>query len=163
MLFPDVAKKIFINFDMCLSSSLETKKFLYDLNAKNIFFEGNLKLADEAEKKSFKKSYQDFFKFNRCWAAISTHQSEEELCLNVHTLLKSQIQNLKTIIAPRHINRINDIKKICIDKKLTYQVLEKDEKILNDKEVILVNFYGELPMFLKNIKSVFWESLQLKS
>ena len=140
---------------MCLSSSLETKKFLYDLNAKNIFFEGNLKLADEAEKKSFKKFYKDFFKFNRCWAAISTHQSEEELCLNVHTLLKSQIQNLKTIIAPRHINRINDIKKICIDKKLTYQVLEKDEKILNDKEVILVNFYGELPMFLKNIKSVF--------
>ena len=33
--------------------------------------------------------------------------------------------------------------------------MEKDEKILNDKEVILVNFYGELPMFLKNIKSVF--------
>ena len=155
MLFPDVAKKIFTNFDICLSSSLETKKFLFDLNAKNIFFLGNLKLADDVVKKNYNKSYQDFFKYNKCWAAISTHKSEEELCLNVHLILKSQLQNLKTIIAPRHINRVNDIKKICEDKKLTYQVLQKGEKILTDKEVILVNFYGELPIFLKNINSVF--------
>ena len=38
MLFPKTAKNIFCLFDLCLSSSNETKNYLTKLNAKNIFF-----------------------------------------------------------------------------------------------------------------------------
>ena len=43
-LFPNVAKKIFKNFNLCLCSNSETKNFLKSLDVSNVFYEGNLKL-----------------------------------------------------------------------------------------------------------------------
>ena len=37
-LFPKTAKKIFNKFDLCLTSNLETKKYLEEFEAQNIFF-----------------------------------------------------------------------------------------------------------------------------
>ena len=45
MAFPKIAKNIFSTFDLCLTSSLETKRYLKTLKAKNIKYIGNLKLS----------------------------------------------------------------------------------------------------------------------
>ena len=42
-----------------------------------------------------------------------------------------------------------------MDLDLSYQVLGKNELILENKEIILVNYYGNLPVFLRYSKSVF--------
>ena len=50
MLFPKTAKEIFNKFDLCLTN-LETKKYLLELGAQNIIFNGNLKFINIAKKK----------------------------------------------------------------------------------------------------------------
>ena len=43
--FLNFSKKIFSNFDLCLSSSQESKNYLHKLGAKNVKFLGNLKFS----------------------------------------------------------------------------------------------------------------------
>ena len=47
--FPQSAKKIFSLFNLCLASNLQTKKYLEELSAKNIYFNGNIKLIGEID------------------------------------------------------------------------------------------------------------------
>ena len=51
MLFPKTANKIFSTFGICLTSNLETKKYLLKLKAKKINFLGNIKLINKNNKK----------------------------------------------------------------------------------------------------------------
>ena len=70
-------------------------------------------------------------------------------------ILKKNIKNIITIIAPRHINRVKEIKKLCEKYNLNSQILNNDQKIEGDKEIIIVNAFGVLSKFFKNTKSVF--------
>lgn len=149
------AKKVFSCFDLCLSSNYETKDHLEKLEAKNIFFLGNIKLITTNNFQLTNQPNEKILNEKRFWFALSTHDSEEKLCLDVHIKLRDIYKGLITIIAPRHIQRISSIKKICMDLNLSYQVLNKNELILENKEIILVNYYGNLPVFLKYSKSVF--------
>ena len=149
------AKKVFSCFDLCLSSNYETKDHLEKLKAKNIFFLGNIKLITTNNFQLTNQPNEKILNEKRFWFALSTHDSEEKLCLDVHIKLRDIYKGLITIIAPRHIQRISSIKKICMDLNLSYQVLNKNELILENKEIILVNYYGNLPVFLKYSKSVF--------
>ena len=149
------AEKIFSCFDLCLSSNYETKDYLEKLKAKNIFFLGNIKLTTNNSYQLTNQPNEKILSKRRFWFALSTHDSEEKLCLDVHLKLRDIYKGLITIIAPRHIQRISSIKKICMDLDLSYQVLGKNELILENKEIILVNYYGNLPVFLRYSKSVF--------
>ena len=149
------AKKIFSCFDLCLSSNNETKDHLEKLKAKNIFFLGNIKLTTNNSYQLNNQPNEKILSKRRFWFALSTHDSEEKLCLDVHLKLRDIYKGLITIIAPRHIQRISSIKKICKDLDLSYQVLDKNELILENKEIILVNYYGNFPVFLRYSKSVF--------
>ena len=42
-------------------------------------------------------------------------------------LLKEKYKNIKTIIAPRHIDRVQSIKNLCKTFNLNVQILNKDE------------------------------------
>ena len=125
------------------------------LKAKNIFFLGNIKLTTNNSYQLNNQPNEKILSKSRFWFALSTHDSEEKLCLDVHLKLRDIYKGLITIIAPRHIQRISSIKKICKDLDLSYQVLDKNELILENKEIILVNYYGNLPVFLRYSKSVF--------
>lgn len=47
--------------------------------------------------------------------AGSTHKGEEEILISVYKELTKEFKNLKLLIAPRHINRIPEIKKLTKD------------------------------------------------
>ena len=51
--------------------------------------------------------------------------SEKFFCLKAHLKIKKRINNLITIIAPRHIVRVNEIQKICNSFNLKSQILNK--------------------------------------
>ena len=70
-------------------------------------------------------------------------------------LSQKKISNVITVIAPRHIDRVEKIKKLCIKLNLNTQVLNKDDDILPDKEIILINSFNSLLEFYKYSKSVF--------
>ena len=58
-------KEIFNKFDLCLTANLETKKYLLELGAQNIIFNGNLKFINITKKKILVK-IKIFFQ-NRFW------------------------------------------------------------------------------------------------
>ena len=58
-------------------------------------------------------------------------------------------------MAPRHITRAKEIEKLCKNHKLNSQILSKNEKILQNIDIIIVNSYGDLLRFYENAQSVF--------
>ena len=65
----------------------------------------------------------------------------------MHKILKEHIKDLKIIIAPRHINRVFEIKKLC-DFALTTQILDEYENISKNIDVVIINSYGNLINFI---------------
>ena len=152
---PSSAKKIFGCFDLCLASNLETKIYLEKLNVKNVKNSGNIKLINNLLHKKISDKNFEFLSKENFWLAASTHKGEENLCLETHLALKKKIKDIVTIIAPRHINRSLEIKKLCDNFDLDTQILGKDEIILKNKDIIIINSFGILSNFYKFAKSVF--------
>ena len=155
MLISNTAKNIFSLFNLCLTSNLETKNYLFKLNAKNIIYTGNIKLVNNIDEKKIYNRNKEILTKNRFWLAASTHNGEEKFCLNVHLKLREKYKSIITVIAPRHINRVIGIKKLCESFNLNTQILNKEENILKDKEIIIINSFGVLLDYLKYAKSVF--------
>ena len=155
-IFPISAKKIFRSFDVCLSSSKKTSRYLKFLGAKKIKFIGNLKFSEvESDKSSLNKKLKKFFSSKKVWCASSTHNKEELFCAEVHKKLKNKHKNLLTILIPRHVDRstkiINQIKKLDLK---TYLHNSK-KKIDKDIDIYLVNSFGQTKSFFKICKTVF--------
>ena len=154
-LFPAFANKIFTSFDLSITSNLETKDYLEKLGGKNIFNFGNLKFSINLDNQKIKNCNENSLLERSFWCAASTHYPEEEFCLKTHIKLKRNIENILTIIVPRHINRSEEILEICKKYKLNTQILNSEEKILNSSEIVIINSFGKLPIFFKYAKSVF--------
>ncbi len=155
MAFPKIAKNIFSTFDLCLTSSLETKRYLKTLKAKNIKYIGNLKLSGFQNLKKINTNNDSFLRKKKIWCATSTHSGEEVFCLKTHLNLKKKLKNLITIIIPRHIHRSSKIKKLCDKLNLTSQVLNTKDLIKKNKEIIIINSFGTASIYYKFSKSVF--------
>ena len=91
----------------------------------------------------------------RFWLAASVHKEEDIICLNTHLKLKKVFGDITTIIAPRHINRVNEMKLMFDNSKLKTQILNENDIIEQDSEVIIINFFGALQEFFLNAKTVF--------
>ncbi len=155
MIFPKSAKKIFSLFDLCLASNSETKNFLERLNARNIYLNGNIKFINEINKQGLENLNKNILKNNRVWLAASTHEGEEILCLKTHLNLKERYEKIITIIAPRHIERVQRIGKLCQKFNLNFQILDRGETISKNKEIIIINSFGVLQNYFQFVKSVF--------
>ena len=155
MLFPKTAKKIFSIFDLCICSSNETKTNLEKLELKKVYFKGNIKLINQLNNHEIKNINENILLKKRFWFAASTHREEEIFCLKTHLKIKEKYKDIVTIIAPRHINRASKIQSLTKKFNLNAQLLKKNEKILNDKEIIIINHYGVLQNYFKFAKSVF--------
>ncbi len=153
--FSNSAKEIFSLFDLCLTSNLETKKYLRELGAKNIYFNGNIKLINKIDKNKITNQNEKLLLKTRFWIAASTHKGEDVFCLKTHLKLKERYKDIITIIAPRHIERSQKIKSLSNAYNLNAQILNKDEMILNKKEIIIINSFGVLQNYFKYSKSVF--------
>ena len=154
-IFPATAKKIFNLFNLCLTSNEETKNYLKKLNAKNIYFNGNIKLINKVDKIDIINLNEKILLNNRFWFAASTHKEEDLFCLKTHLRLKEKFKDLITIIAPRHIERVSDIKYSGEKLNIKMQILNKNEIILKDTEIVIINSFGILQNYFKYAKSVF--------
>ena len=155
MMFPKSAKKIFSLFNLCLASNTETKNFLEKLNARNIYLNGNIKFINKINEQGLENLNENILINNRFWLAASTHEGEEILCLKTHLKLKEKYKKIITIIAPRHIVRVQRIGELCKKYKLDFQILDKGETIFKNKEIIIINSFGVLQNYFKFAKSVF--------
>ncbi len=162
-IFPKSAKKIFQSFDICLSSSIRSSRYLRLLGANKVKFIGNLKFTEsENGKNDLSKSLKKFLLSKKIWCASSTHNEEELICANTHKKLKNMHKNLLTVLIPRHIDRvtkiINQIKKL----NLKIHIHNSKNKIDKDTDIYLVNSFGQTKSFFKICKTVFLGGSMIK-
>ncbi len=150
------SKNLFCKFDLCLSSSKDSRKYLKKLGAKNIKMIGNLKFSQsEYEKIELNENYKKIISSKKVWCAASTHRTEEILCGLVHKKLKRKFKNLLTIIIPRHIERSHEIEIQLKKISLKVQTIENLKKIKIDTDIVLINAYGKSKSFYNICKNVF--------
>ena len=150
------AKKIFQKFDLCLSSSAKSTRYLSHLGAKNIKSFGNLKFTvSENERDDLNKILKKFLLSKKIWCASSTHNKEELVCANVHKKLKLKHKNLLTILIPRHIDRTSEIIKQIKGLGLKIHLHSSKNKVAKDTDIYLVNSFGQTKSFFKICKTVF--------
>ena len=152
------SRSIFNKFDICLAQNDETKNYLKKLGAENIKKLGNLKFSETTLKNTnrINKNTQKFFDSKKIlFGAISTHQNEEIFCTKIHADLKKKYINGITIIIPRHINRVPDIKEEIEKIGLKVHLHSSGRKIDNKTDIYLVDTFGETKLFIKICKIVF--------
>ena len=155
---PSFSKKIFNEFDLCLSQNNKTCNYLKILGAKNIKKIGNLKFSQSNSKlknKSNSKIKKIFKKKKIIFSAISTHKGEELFCGKVHANLKKKYENIISIIIPRHIHRAHEIKQELNSNGLNVHLHTSKRQINSDTDIYLVDTFGETKSFLKLSKIAF--------
>ena len=152
--FKNMAVKIFGSFDYIFPQNKETFNYLKYFKVKKINILGNLKFS-ETEKEKKVRSSQKKFTSKKVLCAASTHYNEEEIISNIHLDLRKKVNNLLTIIIPRHIERIQEILEDLNKKKLKYVLHSESVEIKDDTDVYLVDTYGESKMFYALSKVVF--------
>ena len=145
--------KILNCFDLILCQSNESADYFNYFGTNNVKISGNLKYVtlEDFGNKEENLNIQKRLIF----IALSTHPTEEEFCIKIHASLKSQYANLLTIIIPRHINRIPEIKKIIINAKLNFLIAETLDNFENNTDILIINSYGNTKKILKSSKYVF--------
>ncbi len=151
------SKKIFNKFDLCISSNKESEFFLKDLGAKNIKNFGNLKFTNSKNinQNKLKPDFLLRLANRKVWCAASTHSGEEIFCANIHQILKKKYDNILTIIIPRHIQRIEKIKKDLANMKLNVTLYSNSDNINLNTDILLVDTYGDALKFYNRAKCVF--------
>jgi 3-deoxy-D-manno-octulosonic-acid transferase len=155
-LFSQLSKNLFNKFDLCLSSSSESQKYLKKLGVKNVKFFGNLKFSEsENESSEINHNLKKFFKSKRVWCASSTHHTEEIFCGKAHKELKKKFKSLLTVIIPRHAERANAIKSELDNLNLKVHKHNSSEKIKDNTDIYLVDTYGKTKSFYRACQNVF--------
>ena len=88
------------------------------------------------------------FEFDKCnsrvFLAGSTHQGEDEIVLETYRKLKSKHEDLKLIIAPRHLTRVGDVKSLVEKYGFAYDLRSNNRNSLSGIDVLLLDTLGEL-------------------
>ena len=155
-IFISTAKTLFEKFDLCLSSSIESKKYLKLLGVKKLKFIGNLKFSQtEKSEDMLNLNLKKKFLNRKIWCASSTHDTEEKLFALAHKKLKKKYKNLLTIIIPRHIDRSKKIIEEVVELNLNVHTHDSKKEIDENTDIYLVDSYGKTKSFFKVCKTVF--------
>ena len=80
---------------------------------------------------------------NRIIIAGSTHKGEDEIVLSAFTKLKQEFSDIKLLIAPRHLTRLNEVKDLVEKTNLTFGQRSNNDTFENN-EIIILDTMGEL-------------------
>ena len=161
---PAIASYIFSKFDLIISQTEEDTAKYYNLGAGLVKTAGNLKaeaapICDEEEVAIYKEN----LKKRLSWAAISTHEGEEELIIKIHQSLKKKLPNLFTIIVPRHLEHVEAIVKNLAGEGLKAVRKSTKEPIEAHTDILLGDTIGEMGFYLRLAEIIFvGKSLKVK-
>ena len=152
------AKSVFNKITIAYPQNLETKNYLNQFDLKKIKMIGNLKFAENYEEKLIRinKRLEKEFKSKKIWIASSTHKKEEVFCAKTHLELKKRVKNLITIIIPRHIHRLNEIKTEINNFDLNVSCHSSRVNNLKKVDIYIVDTFGETKKFHNIGPSVFF-------
>ena len=149
------ANKIFENFDLCLAASEESKNNLKYFQVKKLKYIGNLKYSAQSLPQELNETNKKILNNYKVWCATSIHSGEETSVLKTHMEIKKKINNVLTIIVPRHINRSLFIKNLSQKLSLNVQILNEDELVNSNIEILIINSFGSLSKYFNYCKNIF--------
>ncbi len=134
-------KKLFKNYTEILTQSEEDREKFIKIGApeektsvmKNLKFD--VKRVD-ADIKIGKGS-------NRLIIAGSTHKGEDEIILSAFSKLKKEFPDVKLLIAPRHLTRLDEVKNLVGKTGLKFGQRSNNDTF-EDNEIIILDTMGEL-------------------
>jgi 3-deoxy-D-manno-octulosonic-acid transferase len=140
---------------LCQSEG-DYKKYI-SLGASNTVVGNNLKYAgNKLEVDShIIKTLTNLLKGREIFLAASTHPGDEEIAINAHIKLRKKYSNLLTIIVPRHIGRMSEIKRLAENNILDVSVRSNKDKISQKTDIYIADTMGELGVFFSVAKATF--------
>ncbi|GHC67917.1 lipid IV(A) 3-deoxy-D-manno-octulosonic acid transferase [Limoniibacter endophyticus] len=83
------------------------------------------------------------------WAAISTHDGEEQMAARIHRNLHEYHSRLLTILVPRHPDRADQITRMLTTQGLTVARRSLNEPIEANTDIYLGDTIGEMGLYLR--------------
>ena len=101
---------------------------------------GNIKYDRDWQSAVLTREALSYKQDDLIFVAGSTKNKEEKILIDTYLNLKNKYKNLKRIIAPIHITRVNEIEEILKQTNIKYSLMSKE--IYED--VLLVDVFGKL-------------------
>lgn len=146
-----LAEALFENLaHVVAQSELDAQRFLA-LGARPVTISGNLKsdtVPPPVDMAALDRVLAEIGE-RKVWAAISTHEGEEEAAAEAHLLLRRRNPGLLTIIVPRHPERAEAIAAQCTALGLKVVRRSLGEAITPDTDIFLGDTIGEMGLYLR--------------
>lgn len=140
-------KKVLENYTAILAQTEDDAKRFVSIGANKdkVHTSGNIKFDLNKPEESVKQKLENDFNVSGKNILIfaSTHTDENEKLINSYKELKNKIENLKLIIAPRHLEKVAQIEKILEEKLILYGKRTLKDTF-DDKDAIILDTTGEL-------------------
>jgi len=154
-------KKILEGVSMfCMQSQYDAERIVkLGIPVEKVMVVGNLKFDDLPSVQEFQFKNFGFKKNETIWIAGSTHPGEEEIILKIFKSLAAQFGDLRLIIAPRHIERTNEVWNLAL--KFGFQPIKLSElssKVpmeMDSQKIIIVDTIGQLKSLYSLSRIVF--------
>lgn len=146
-----IAEALFENLAHVIAQSEADGERFQALGARPVTVSGNLKVdtspppADERSLISLKRQVGT----RPTWAAVSTHEGEEAVAVEVHTMLRGRHPGLLTTIVPRHPERANALAAEFRAMGLNVVQRTSGDRITRDTDIFLGDTIGEMGLYLR--------------
>ena len=136
------------NTTICAISTENARRFAHiGANSDHLHVIGNIKFDRAVDisaierGQAFKRQHK-----GRCiWIAASTHEGEESIVLQAHSMIRKKYNNALLILVPRHPERFDTVYRHCQAHHST-QRRSKNEAVNTNTSIYLGDTLGELPV-----------------
>jgi 3-deoxy-D-manno-octulosonic-acid transferase len=132
---------------LCQNQVTVNRLILLDVNQEKIKLTKNIKFDLNFPKFDIKTVYKELYLENKkdtfIITAGSTHHNEEEIILNIFEKLNKSKKNLFLIIAPRHVQRSNEIIEFLKNRKLKFNLFS-EKKLDKNSNILIIDKIGVL-------------------
>jgi 3-deoxy-D-manno-octulosonic-acid transferase len=148
---PYLAEALFENLAHVIAQSeLDGERFAA-LGARPVTVSGNLKIDTGPPPADQQALEQLRIQIGRrpTWAAISTHQGEEAVAADVHSMLRPRHPGLLTIIVPRHPDRAEALLAEFAERGLNVARRSTGDHVTPQTDILLGDTIGEMGLYLR--------------
>ena len=111
-------------------------------NKEKVGITGNIKYDRDFTSETITKESLFFSPNDLILTAGSTREGEESIIVKTFLQLKEKFTNLKLIVAPRHISRVNEISSLLKKNNLSFELFSKKKK--KKKDAVIIDVFGKL-------------------